>query len=116
MADTTVFDWQIDTLSCYPTYDNFQNVVFSVYYTYKATRLVGDKTYNASLYGSTPVSTNNITSFVPYDQLTKEIVVGWITPNLDVPQLQANLNGQIDNQINPPVVNLPPPWGNEQKA
>lgn len=50
-------------------------------------------------------------SFTPYDQLTPEIVTGWISPE-QIASAQACVQGQIDSLINPPVspANTPLPW------
>ena len=54
--------------------------------------------------------------FIPYSDLTNEIVVGWVQNNLGangVASVYANLDSQIENQINPPEVteSFPLPWG-----
>ena len=55
------------------------------------------------------------TDFVPYADLTEAIVLSWIQsePNLVV-NIQANLDGQIESIVYPPVtpVNTPLPWSN----
>jgi hypothetical protein len=60
-------------------------------------------------------STESVTPFIPYEDLTNDIVVGWIQQDLGVDgvsNLEACIQGQIDSQINPPVVpvntTLPP--------
>lgn len=53
--------------------------------------------------------------FVPYDQLTPQIVTGWI-PADQIVSAQAGVQGQIDSMINPPVSpqNTPLPWAPAQ--
>jgi hypothetical protein len=48
--------------------------------------------------------------FVPYDELTQEIVEGWLNENTDVEALDAELAIQLDNIINPKTVVLPNPF------
>jgi hypothetical protein len=48
--------------------------------------------------------------FVPYDELTEEIVEGWLNENTDVEALDAELAIQLDNIINPKTVVLPNPF------
>jgi hypothetical protein len=48
--------------------------------------------------------------FVPYDELTQEIVEGWLNANTDVEALDAELAIQLDNIINPKTVVLPNPF------
>jgi hypothetical protein len=74
-----------------------------------------DGTYSASLSNIARFSTENVDNFVPFADLTEEIVIGWIQGELGpdgVSNLEACIQGQIDSQINPPVVpvNTPLPW------
>ena len=48
--------------------------------------------------------------FVPYQDLTQEIVEGWLNENTSVPELDAELAIQLDNIINPKTVILPNPF------
>jgi hypothetical protein len=49
--------------------------------------------------------------FIPYDQLTEQVVIGWI-PAPEIASAQACVQGQIDSMITPPVSpqNTPLPW------
>jgi hypothetical protein len=50
-------------------------------------------------------------AFTPYDQLTKEQVLGWIWANgVDKDATEAAVAQQIENQINPPIVSPALPW------
>jgi hypothetical protein len=43
--------------------------------------------------------------------LTKDQVLGWIWANgVDKAATEAAVEGQIQNQINPPIVSPPLPW------
>lgn len=48
--------------------------------------------------------------FIPYANLTQEIVEGWLNENLDVTTLDIELSFQLDNIINPKTVTLPNPF------
>ena len=50
-------------------------------------------------------------TFIPYDQLTQQIVIGWIPQN-QIDSAQACVQGQIDSMITPPVSpeNTALPW------
>jgi hypothetical protein len=51
------------------------------------------------------------TSFVPYNQLTEQTVLGWIWANgVDQAATEAAVQQQINNQRNPPVITPPLPW------
>jgi hypothetical protein len=70
-----------------------------------------DGTYTCSIGGNTTFSSNQSDTFIPYDQLTEEIVLGWI-PEDQIVSAQACVQGQIDSMINPPVSpqRTPLPW------
>ena len=74
-----------------------------------------DGEYSASLSNIARFSTESVSPFIPYQDLTEAIVIGWIQTDLGVDgvsNLEACIQGQIDSQINPPVVpvNTPLPW------
>jgi hypothetical protein len=48
--------------------------------------------------------------FVPYQDLTQEIVESWLNQGTDVPALDAELAIQLDNIINPKTIVLPNPF------
>ena len=51
-------------------------------------------------------------NFIPYEDLTKDQVVGWLYVVLPVPDLEASLTRQLDAMINPSTETLPPPFPN----
>jgi hypothetical protein len=69
-----------------------------------------DGQYTANIPGNSQFTMQEGT-FIPYDQLTPEIVIGWI-PASDIASAQACVQGQIDSMITPPVSpqNTPLPW------
>ena len=71
-----------------------------------------DGTYTASIGGNTQFSSaDQEGAFIPYDQLTEAIVIGWI-PESAIASAQACVQGQIDSMITPPVSPeaQPLPW------
>ena len=74
-----------------------------------------DGEYTASIGGNTQFDSNQSSTFIPYNQLTQDIVIGWVQNQLGpigISNYQANVQGQINSQINPPVSpqNTPLPW------
>jgi len=106
----TTYTWNVTALYT-ETVDGEQNYV--VIANYEVTGV--DGTYSAYLSNIARFSTASVTPFVPYEDLTNEIVIGWIQDELGVDgvsNLEACIQGQIDSQINPPVTpqNTPLPW------
>jgi hypothetical protein len=98
----TQFTWLVTTLWT-ETIAGEQNYV--VIASYNVTGV--DGTYSASLSNTAQFSTESVSPFIPYDELTNDIVIGWIQQELGengVNPIEACIQGQIDSQINPPVV------------
>jgi hypothetical protein len=71
-----------------------------------------DGEYTASISGNTQFDSSQAPeTFIPYDQLTQAIVIGWI-PESAMQSAQACVQGQIDSMITPPVspANTALPW------
>jgi hypothetical protein len=82
------------------------NVLFNVSGT--------DGTYTANIDGNiTFTPEQSEPGFIPYDQLTQAEVIGWInTATNNQENYYANVQGQINSMITPPVspTNTPLPW------
>lgn len=98
---TTAFNWAIVNMDRL-TADGF---VVTVHYNVSAT----DGTYNASTYGTVGYTEQPGETYVPYDQLTQEMVVGWVQTSLGKDTVEASLQSQIDAQKNP-VQESGTPW------
>jgi hypothetical protein len=106
----TTYNWNVTALYT-ETIAGEQNYVVIANY-----EVVGvDGTHSASLSNIARFSTASVSPFIPYEDLTEVVVIGWIQAELGVDgvsNLEACIQGQIDSQINPPVVpqNTPLPW------
>jgi hypothetical protein len=109
----TIFKWVFGPMECYVDVDGLTDVVYTVNWRYQAARENDGKEYFTEVYGATGVGFPDPATFVPYDQITEEMTIGWMESALDVPAMQKNLDLQIDLQINPVTVTLPPPFKNE---
>jgi len=99
-------------MQCKPTEGSYTDVVVTAAWRCNGVETAGTPAvnYTATNYGaaSFPMPEG---SFTPYDQLTQEQVLGWVWANgIDKTQTEASVQEQIDNQINPPIVQLPLPW------
>jgi hypothetical protein len=106
----TTYTWTIESLYTQTIAQEADYVVIANYL------VVGvDGEYSAQLSNIAQFSTENVETFIPYEDLTNEIVVGWVQSVLGVDgvsNLEASIQGQIDSQINPPTypINTPLPW------
>jgi hypothetical protein len=86
------FNWRIVNLDR-KTSDGF---VITVHYTVTAT----DGDYSASTYGTVGY-TQESDNFIPFDNLTPEIVTGWVQTSLGKDTVEESLTTQIEAQKNP---------------
>lgn len=92
------------------TVGNFQNVVKSISWVLMAT-------HNQKNYGLERITEfqdfelQDLQNFVPYENLAKEVVIGWIEAKTPMLHLKYSLCNQIVSQI--PTSTQPPlPWSN----
>ena len=100
------FNWVISQLDSIPSLDGMDKVISVIHY--RAQKQHED--FTADTYGALSVDAPHEASFTPYDEVTKEMVEGWLTDSLDTEAIEANLDAQIENQINPKIVAYPLPW------
>lgn len=114
------YSWDFPTLDVVyneidpETEEPVQNVVSVVHWIYNAV----DGDYSASIYGTVSLPPPGI-PFVDFDDLTPEIVEGWVVNVLGPEQLAAmddNLAGQIEAQKNPVGGPMSPPWSQSPAA
>jgi hypothetical protein len=102
--------WIISQLDTAPSEDGLTDVVKTVHWRRQAQEVINEVTYNADVYGSMGCATPSETDFTAYPDLTEAQVCSWLEAGMDVESLDLNLDAQIENQVNPPIVNLPLPW------
>lgn len=102
----TTYKWVVSQLDTAPSEDGLTDVVKTVHYRYQGQ----DEQYFAEVYGTMGCATPSDTDFTAYEDLTYEQVCAWLVAGLDVDAMDSNLLAQIENQKNPPIINLPLPW------
>lgn len=108
----TNFKWVINQLDTKPTEDTLTDVVVCVHWSRIAEQVIDNETISVYSYSTMACGTPSETDFTAYADLTFEQVCSWLEAGLDVATIDAGLEQQIDNIINPPVINLPLPWNN----
>lgn len=106
----TEYKWVVSQLDCYPEQEGKQDVVFTCHWRRQATDGNG---HNGDIYGSQAVTLDPAAPFTPYASLTEAQVIGWLEEAFGTETLAAQvaaLDGQIADQINPPVISPALPW------
>jgi hypothetical protein len=108
------FNWIIAQLDSVPSLDGMDKVIRTIHWRAQKDEFyrVEDKrrAFTADTYGALAVGAPHEASFTPYDEVTKEMVEGWLEAGLDTESIEANLDAQIENFLNPPIVAYPLPW------
>lgn len=119
----TTFTWSIDRMSTFQ--EPQPNYVAEVCWTLMGVHRnpvsmgnTGDATDYVATVGSRTTLPNSESTFIPYEELTEEIVINWLQNALGVDGVnnaKAQVQTYIDNMINPPAVPLdtPLPWVEE---
>ena len=111
------FNWVISQLDSIPTIDGMDKVISTIHYRAQKTHQVaGVDVFTADTFGALFVEAPHEASFIPYDEVTKEMVEGWLTAGLDCEAIETNLDAQIERFLNPPIVAYPLPWGSALAA
>lgn len=106
-----IYDWIFNPLTVKPADGSLTDIVIMIDWRRTAT----DGTYAASCYGQVAIGPADPSTFTPFADLTKAQVEGWVVATLTketVDQYDLALSNNIDNQRNPPVVPMRPPWEN----
>jgi hypothetical protein len=102
----TEYKWQINALDCIPKEGQMIDVVSIVHWS----RLAEQDNIQVSIYGTMTCGQPSETDFTAYPDLTFEQICQWLDKGLNVAELDASLDSQIENIINPPIITLPLPW------
>lgn len=104
--------WVIEWMQCKPTEGQYTDVVITAGWRCNGAQTAGTPPvdYTSTVYGSASFPMPEGT-FTPYADLTQDQVLGWCWANgVDKTATEAAVQTQIDNQINPPVIQPPLPW------
>ena len=102
----------INQLDCVPQDGDLTDFVVVAHWTRNTKETINGVEYFASVYGTQSFSKDDVANFIPYEDLTYDIVCGWLDSAINVEALDLNLDQQIENQVNPPVIILPLPFVN----
>lgn len=105
----TQFTWNCRQVDAYPTYESETDVVYNVHWVLLGVREDGEENYSSSVYGTQSISLEDMADFIPFEDLTNEIVVGWVESAMgeeSVQSLKDSVDLAIDSQINPTSVTL----------
>ena len=101
------YNWNCRTVDVHPTEGDETNVVYNVHWQVTGTSDEldpQDEPYQSNSVGTQVVTYNPENEFIPFDDLTNEIVVDWTKEAMGeeiVSSIEANLSQEIEAKINP---------------
>ena len=99
------YNWNCKTVDVHPQEKEQTDVVYNVHWI--VTGVDGD--YSATNIGTQIVSLSEGGAFIPFEDLTNEIIVGWTKDAMGADQVQAiedSIASQIEDQKNPVSVTM----------
>lgn len=97
-------NWTISAFDCDLQNKKNDKVIATIHWRYSATDADGN---TAETYGAVILEPPT-KDFTPYDELTKEQVIGWLENVIDVEAMQVQLAQKIELIKNPKQVTLTP--------
>ena len=108
-----IYAWNCTRVDAYPVEDENSDVVYNVHYQLAGVDTTNTQSngnsYQAYIVGTQMLDTSTITEFIPFEDLTNEIVTNWVTAAMGteaVDALKLGIANQIDEQINPTSLSL----------
>ena len=98
-------DWNCKTVDVHPQEEGETNVVYNVHWIVTGT----EEDYSATNIGTQIVALNSEADFIPFEDLTNEIIVGWTKEAMGEEQVQAiedSIASQIAELENPTSVTM----------
>lgn len=103
----TTINWNCRTVDVYVNEQGHQDVVYNVHWRVTGTSDQLDpegNPYTDDIIGTQTISTEDITDFIPFEDLTNEQIVAWTQATMgadQVSQIETNLENSIEAKINP---------------
>lgn len=97
------YKWVISDLKAKIQDGELSNVIETVHYRYQAEDADGNV---ADVYGSIGLESPDAESFIAHEDLTQADVEAWLEAKLNVADMQAGLDAQLDAIANPTHVSL----------
>ena len=99
------YDWNCKTVDVHPQEEGETDVVYNVHWI--VTGVDGD--YSATSIGTQVVPLNEGGTFIPFEDLTNDVVVEWTKEAMgeeQVTQIEAGVASEIEGKINPTSVTM----------
>lgn len=106
MADT-VYSKKIFSIEVLPKDGDLENVVIRVQWEFQARNATH---YAVTVHRTELSSVSDPSNFVPFQELTENMVLGWIESQVDTAALQVELDALLLAEMQKPEIQKNPPW------
>ena len=99
------YDWNCKTVDVHPKEEGETDVVYNVHWIVTGV----DVDYSASCIGTQVVPLSEGGTFIPFEDLTNDVVVEWTKEAMgeeQVTQIEASVASEIEGKINPTSVTM----------
>lgn len=114
-------NYNVDSLQCYTTYDQYTDVVVKVGWSCIGSGIAQTGPQSGSAVSLSYPSTTDLTinsgswssgSFIPLKDLTNTIVMDWVFTQIGTQKdsIDNYVTQQVEQMISPRIVNVPLPW------
>jgi hypothetical protein len=102
-----IYTWSINEMHIKPSLNGLTNIIHIIDWSYIGT----DEDNNTASVGL-PITLPEPSeeNFIPYNNITKEMVISWLESILNIEDLQQSVIDKIENIKNPPLIEMPFPW------
>jgi len=103
----TTYKWDCNTVDVYPQENEESNVVYNVHWVVTGTS--SQTFYTARSVGSQQIPLSAENEFIPFENLTNEIVTEWTKTTMGeevVNNIEANVQSEIDELISPTSITM----------
>lgn len=107
LSNPRTYRWYIYEMNVIPNFNGFDNFVSAISWRYNC---ISDLGYEANLLSQTRYNTIEDHPYISYYDLTENEINSWLDGQPNLPELQYNLDRQIDELMNPTIISLPIPW------
>ena len=106
------YNWNCKTVDCYIEQEGDADVVYNVHWIVTGisdTLDPEENPYSATNIGTQTLNTDDITDFIPFDEVTNDQIVTWTQAAMgeeQVASIEANIASTINLLINPTTITL----------
>jgi hypothetical protein len=106
----TQFNWYIDRIKANINLEGRKNVVSDIEWRCEGIESFNNNNLFSSWEGVVKLNFDASTSFVEYDNLSKDQVFAWVYGFIDKSEIESNIQKMIDDQKIVRIVDMQLPW------